>query len=176
LLRRRVPLIVISDNGMDQHFEYEDVANLVRKARIDFSCEIEFLDENELDALIGHDRHLRRSFGTLLQIAGGGDPEPHAVAALARAQFDDEAQSTIIMIKPRLTGDGPADLVRYKATNSAFPQQTTLDEFFDEAQWESYYYLGRLITQSVFRAPVTNGWYPALLRPLPPRWRVNVKP
>ncbi|MBX3684442.1 MAG: hypothetical protein KF731_17610, partial [Thauera sp.] len=34
------------------------------------------------------------------------------------------------------------DLINFAASNPAFPQQTTADQFFDEAQWESYYQLG----------------------------------
>jgi hypothetical protein len=113
---------------------------------------------------------VRPTFGTLFQMAGGdpagtsvqtkpkeGEPQAdapagddRAVAALARLKYRDAPPGTLLLIKPRLTGDGPADLIRYKAVNSNFPQQSTLDQFFDEAQWESYYHLGRLIGQAVF--------------------------
>lgn len=162
LVRRRLPFITVSDNGMDERFEYEDVANLVRKARIDFDTEINFLGVAALDRVLGHDPALRAAFGSLAQIAGSAPAAPLAVAALARIDYPDKTYGTLVLIKPRLTGDGPADLIRYKAANLAFPQQTTLDQFFDEAQWESYYHLGRLITQAVFRAPEKDGrWYPS---------------
>ena len=177
LIRRKVPFIVVCDNGMDTRFEYEDLAGLVRKARIDFDCEINFLDVAALDAVFGADNPARASFGTLVQIAGAPPPvpsAPRAVAALAQTTFDDGTAGTLLLIKPRLTGDGPADLVRYKASNAAFPQQTTIDQFFDEAQWESYYTLGRLIAQAVFGTPRTNpgkherhGWSPADFRAAP---------
>jgi len=69
------------------------------------------------------------------------------------------------LMKPRLTGNGPADLIRYKADNAAFPQQSTFDQFFDEAQWESYYTLGRYITRLVME-PKDGRWSPAELKPL----------
>ena len=72
---------------------------------------------------------------------------------------------TLILIKPRLTGDGPADLIRYKEENQAFPQQPTLDQFFDEAQWESYYVLGRHVTKLVM-GPDDGAWCPRDLKPL----------
>ena len=182
LIRRRLPVIVVSDNGMDQRFEYEDVANLVRKARIDFGCDIDFLGARDLDLVFRHDPARRNVFGTLTQIAGADPNAQHAVAALARLRYPKhkqkpEAFGTMILIKPRLTGDGPADLVRYKAANIAFPQQTTIDQFFDEAQWESYYHLGRLIAQSIFGprpqiAKDAQAWSPDALVPLssnPPR-------
>ncbi|HEX2101723.1 MAG TPA: hypothetical protein VHF69_13710, partial [Candidatus Synoicihabitans sp.] len=43
LIRRRVPLIICSDAGQDSAYRFDDVANLVRKARLDFSAEIQFL-------------------------------------------------------------------------------------------------------------------------------------
>jgi len=202
LIRRQLSFIVVSDNGMDERFEYEDIANLVRKARIDFDCEIDFLNKEELDDLFREDPALRPSFGTLVQIAGGepgagassigavkdGAPgqgarggseaaavagaDDRAVAALARLKYRDGAPGTLLLIKPRLTGDGPADLIRYKAVNGGFPQQSTLDQFFDEAQWESYYHLGRLIGQAVFgvngrsapRHKAGGDWRPHSLR------------
>jgi len=39
-------------------------------------------------------------------------------------------------------GDEPADVLQYARANRPFPQQTTADQFFDEAQWESYRMLG----------------------------------
>jgi hypothetical protein len=174
LVRRRVPFIVVSDNGMDKRFEYEDIANLVRKVRIDFDCEIEFVDAATLNTLLGPSGGLRDSFGTLNQITGQFPATDRVVAALARLAYGDGSLGTMVLIKPRLTGDGPADLIRYKAANEAFPQQTTLDQFFDEAQWESYYHLGRLIARALFgsTAPVhsppgLSPWTPAEMKPVP---------
>lgn len=163
LIRRQVPFILVSDNGMDERYEYEDIANLVRKARIDFNCEINFANAATLDARLGKSSAVRRRFGTLDQIAGGIGKDDLVVAALAALRYETpgggDHYGTMVLIKPRLTGDGPADLFRYKAANAAFPHQTTLDQFFDEAQWESYYHLGRLIAQGIFGAEAPK-WRP----------------
>lgn len=53
-------------------------------------------------------------------------------------------------MKPTLVGDEPADVAQYHAANQDFPHQTTTDQFFDEAQWESYRKLGQFITERVF--------------------------
>ena len=42
------------------------------------------------------------------------------------------------MFKQTLLGDEPADISHYHKSHPDFPQQTTADQFFDEAQWESY--------------------------------------
>jgi hypothetical protein len=170
LLRRRVRFIFASDNGHDRAYAYEDIAGLVRKARIDFGSEISFLEAKELDACLGARTPIRRRFGTLAQIGGLEPLEPGAVAALARVEYPDCKPGTLVLLKPRLTGDGPIDLIRYKEENSDFPQQPTFDQFFDEAQWESYYTLGRLLTRLVM-APAEGPWCPAKLSPFEPKAR-----
>jgi hypothetical protein len=49
LIRRRLPLIGIIGADADPNYGFKDVANLVRKARLDFDAEITFLDGAELD-------------------------------------------------------------------------------------------------------------------------------
>ncbi len=44
----------------------------------------------------------------------------------------------IVWVKPTVTTDDAADVRQYKLQNPAFPQQTTLDQWYDEAQFESY--------------------------------------
>jgi hypothetical protein len=59
--------------------------------------------------------------------------------------------------------------MRYLSDNPQFPQQSTLDQFFDEAQWESYYELGRTIAHRIFHHRVLDDdeWQPHKLAPLP---------
>ena len=45
-----------------------------------------------------------------------------------------------------------ADVAAYARSNPAFPQQSTSDQFFDEAQWESYRKLGFQMTEAVLEA------------------------
>jgi hypothetical protein len=55
----------------------------------------------------------------------------------------------LLYIKPTLTGDEPADLIEYHKNHAAFPHESTLDQFFDEAQWESYRKLGQHISEKI---------------------------
>ena len=57
----------------------------------------------------------------------------------------------LVYVKPTILCDEPVDILNYHAGNSDFPQQTTADQFFDEAQWESYRELGRLVGDRVFK-------------------------
>ena len=81
LIRRRLPLIVIIDAGADPDYTCEDLANLIRKARIDFDAEIEFLDHEALRALRDRQEGERLEsfayFGTLEMLRRGPwDEEP----------------------------------------------------------------------------------------------------
>jgi hypothetical protein len=55
-----------------------------------------------------------------------------------------------LLIKPRLGTTELPDLVRYKAKSASFPQQPTSDQTFDEPQWESYFRLGQIISDTIF--------------------------
>ena len=60
-------------------------------------------------------------------------------------------KGTILYFKPTLTGDEPPDLRQYQARNQAFPHESTGDQFYDEAQWESYRRLGEHVANVVLR-------------------------
>ena len=58
----------------------------------------------------------------------------------------------LILLKPTLTGDEPGDVLQYHTRNAAFPHESTGDQFYDEAQWESYRSLGRHVVVEALRA------------------------
>ena len=172
LVRRRVDRIVIVDGEQDDGYGFEGLANLIRKARLDFDAEIEFLDEDKLDDEVKGP--VRREFGTLQQLRRGkwqvaketpgskgrrgtlleADPGGLSLAhvALARITYRSPgpAESLLLYVKPTLTGDEPGDLIEYHENHPAFPHESTLDQFFDEAQWESYRKLGQHIAGQLF--------------------------
>jgi hypothetical protein len=51
----------------------------------------------------------------------------------------------LLVVKPNICHGLPVDLINFKAKHPEFPQQTTVDQFFSEAQWESYHQLGRYL-------------------------------
>jgi hypothetical protein len=134
LLKRKARLIVLADCGADPEYRFEDLENLVRKAAIDYCCDIEFVDgppgvPDELKAAIGRPGEFAPGQGAQCLL-------------LARVTYQDRSQATLVVLKPRVTPGLPLDLSAYAARNPAFPQQGTGDQFFDEAQWESYHQLG----------------------------------
>jgi hypothetical protein len=109
-------------------------------------------------------------FSPFLRRSPGEAEIPRPTAALAEVRWrDPDETGTILFIKPGLRGDEPADVLTYWAANPDFPHQTTFDQSFDEAQWESYRKLGEHTASLLFRpaAPAGEGtrWLPRALEP-----------
>lgn len=143
LLAERCRLIVVADCGADPEYRFGDLENLVRKARIDLGAEIEFLRPLNEPKMLPPDVAFPPGlavFGSLNDLASR---KSNACLALARIRYlDDGEPGLLVLVKPNISTGLPVDLINFAASNPAFPQQTTADQFFDEAQWESYYQLG----------------------------------
>ncbi|MCS7466842.1 GMC oxidoreductase [Stieleria sp. ICT_E10.1] len=174
LIRRRVPRIILCDGGADPNYEFEDFAELVRKARIDFGARIESWPRSELDALVSDgviSQATRDHLGTVDELHpaadGSGNPSgsSKAHAALCWIHYSNAPQSNrslLLYVKASLTGDEPDDVRNYHRTHPDFPHESTGDQSFDEAQWESYRKLGEHVGSSLF----TSDWFWNV--PLPP--------
>lgn len=154
LIRRRLPLIVVVDGEEDANYTYEGFANLVRKARLDFKAEIAVIGDMPADP-----NAPPSVFGTLDQLApakagpDAGFSPRRAVLAEVRYDGADAPGSLLVYLKPTICREDPIDLREYHARNQPFPHQPTLDQFFDETQWESYRKLGEVIGRRVFTGP-----------------------
>ena len=134
LLRQEAALIVIADCGADPDYRFCDLEILIRRARIDLNAEITFMKPRP-DAEWTH----LGAFGSLNDLAS---PTSQACLALAQVRYASGQTGQIVLVKPNVSASLPVDLVNFKAANPLFPQQPTTDQFFDEAQWESYFRLG----------------------------------
>jgi hypothetical protein len=143
LLKRRADFIIAADCGADADYEYADLENLVRKARIDFGCEIDFYTSDEARALLG----LRTDGITVLSPEDMANNHSARGVLLARvryaAQGDDPARdATLLIVKPSLHDALDVDLLAYAQRHPDFPHESTGDQSFDEAQWDGYHRLG----------------------------------
>ena len=132
LLKRNLKTIVVADCGADPKRQFDDLENLVRKARIDYGIDIVFRAAHS------------PQFTSLAQLQKGGELPP-----LLRAKIiypDSNGQpvlpGTLIIVKPHWLKGMGLDTLSYAGRHSYFPQQTTGDQFFDEEQWEAYHQLG----------------------------------
>ncbi|MGI8734395.1 MAG: patatin-like phospholipase family protein [Pyrinomonadaceae bacterium] len=136
MVLRRCKLIVVSDAAADTKYRFNDLANAVRKVRIDLGVPIEFPDVP--------------IYREAPSKAGEGGCY-WAVGLIRYSQIDRQSDGTnakdgvLIYIKPAVYGDEPEDVVHYKRTHPTFPNETTADQFFDEPQFESYRALGSYI-------------------------------
>ena len=140
LLKRRVRVIVLADCGADPRYRFDDLENLVRKARIDYGAEIAFDDADTCSA--------SGIAAFCAQTDIGAEPGP-ACMMPARITYADGSTGTLVVVKPRALAALPLDLGSYAMREVLFPQQSTGDQFFDEAQWEAYHQLGRLIGRQI---------------------------
>lgn len=167
LIRRRLPLMVIIDAEADPDYSFQGLANLTRKARLDFGAEIKFFDRKELKrrfglksgSPIGTLDELRRGrwssakprSQSLQEACNEGFSKAHA--ALAAVHYHGGGKPSLLLyLKPALTGDEPTDIIEYHCKHPSFPHETTADQFFDEAQWESYRKLGLCTMAGVLAA------------------------
>jgi GNAT superfamily N-acetyltransferase len=133
LVRRHCRYIIVSDCGADPQVAFDDLAIALRSIREDFGIEI------DLDV-------------TALRPGENGRARQHAV--VGTVHYDGLAgldKGTILYFKPALTGDEPPDVLQYHTRNPAFPHESTGDQFYDEAQWESYRRLGQHAAAVVLR-------------------------
>lgn len=122
LVRRRCRFILCVDAAADPERCFADLGNAVQKCRVDFGVDI------KLDV-------------TALR------PQANDLAARSCAvgtiEYLDGSRGTLLYVKPTLTGEEPNDIQHYARTHPSFPHEPTADQYFDEAQFESYRRLGQ---------------------------------
>lgn len=144
MVLRRCHLIFVSDASADPLFHFDDLANAIRKIRIDLGIPITF----ERPSLP-------------MSPSGKADndyPGHHcAVGKIHYDAVDPEAPvGTLIYVKASLNGNEPADVKQYRAANPSFPHQSTVDQFFNEGQFESYRRLGLHVVEEVCNTGLQN--------------------
>jgi len=134
LVRRHCRYIIVSDCGADPQVAFDDFGNAVRRIREDFGVEIE-IDLSPLRPNAARLSKQHVAVGTITY-----DP-----------RGDRKDTAILLYLKPTLTGDEPCDITQYRTRNGDFPHESTGDQFYDEAQWESYRRLGEHAAHSALR-------------------------
>ncbi len=135
LIRRRCRYIVCCDAGTDTNASDDNLATMIRYCRTDFGVRIDI--------------------DTTPFARQGSDKLSRWHCAVGRIRYDDvdggELPGIFVYLRTSLTGDEPPDVQEYAAKNPDFPWQSTLDQFFNESQFESYRALGFHVAQSAFK-------------------------
>ena len=143
LLRRRCKFIICVDGESDPTFTFQGLMTLVRHAQIDFGTAI----EPSLD-----------------------DLRPKETTGFSKSHFHfcriryPEGTGLLLYIKLSVTGNEPELIKRYRTNNPEFPHQTTLDQFFDQEQFEAYRQLGVHAAEAVFKPALMDGMQPTDVR------------
>ena len=170
---RGVKFIVACDCGADPDYRFDDLANLMRLVRIDLGVDV------KVESILDSEVALKTVFGSpeeflAARLGVGTDVKPDSTSApksvpsalllRAKAMVPNRQNTTnintgdtttwIVLLKPMPGPKEPADVRQYAGRHPQFPQETTADQFFDEAQWESYRALGQSQAQRLFNADV----------------------
>jgi hypothetical protein len=132
MVARRCRYIVVADGGCDPQYTFDDLANAVRRIRLDLGIPVQF---SSLD----------------ITRAGQGHGNPHAAIGKIRYSVVDGPveDGTILYLKATLSGDEPIDVRNFACMDPTFPHDSTGNQFFDEARFESYRLVGFHTVQSL---------------------------
>jgi hypothetical protein len=129
MVLRRCRFIVASDAGQDPDHDFGDLGNVVRKIRIDFGVPV--------------------TFEAPIQILPRNDPATHGLdCAVGRIGYDvvdaGAEPGWLLYLKPTLRApqNPPYDVLSWSRSSALFPHEPTTDQWFSEAQFESYRALG----------------------------------
>jgi hypothetical protein len=133
MIRRRCRYILVVDADQDENFDFGDLARSVRFAAIDLNAKIEFT-----------------SIKMVPMREAKEDSVTFAVGQITYAESPAE-RSLLVYLKPTyFYQTAPIDVRSYGTTSPTFPHETTLDQWFGEAQFESYRRLGEYLMGKLY--------------------------
>lgn len=125
MVLRRCRRIIVVDATCDPEFDFADLGNAVRKIRIDLGIDIDF--DSQFDVPVEERR------GQCVYVG--------RIGYQRRDGCGDDG--TLLYLKPTRRDTAPADVLEYSRTHPRFPHESTVDQWFNEPQFESYRQLGR---------------------------------
>lgn len=125
-VKRKCTHVIVVDGGRDPKYRFSELANALRKIRIDHEQ-----TEIDIDGLRWTEAGVEQTGHRRQRIYGGTIRYP------GKTTF-----GRIVYIKAALEGDEPADVAGYADLHPAFPHESTSDQWFSESQFESYRRLG----------------------------------
>ena len=167
LVERGCRYIVLVDNGADPKPAFEDVGEAIRRCRIDFATEIT-LDVSGFERTEGFRVETSTEGPPAASIRrddSRGAQQHYTVGTVRYSEAhgrelgwaaDADLEGIVVWLRPALVADEEADVRQYGLQNAAFPEQPTVDQWFDEAQFESYRRLGEFTATTAFGQPVAT--------------------
>jgi hypothetical protein len=139
LVQRGCRYIVFVDCGADPDPCFSDLGDAIRRCRIDFDADIDLEVENFRKPQEGQPASAKKQHFVVGAITYS---ERHAADLGWTDTSKNARKGVVVWIKPSLLEGDPAEVRQYALENKVFPQQSTADQWFDEAQFECYRRLG----------------------------------
>jgi hypothetical protein len=130
LVRRHCRYIIVCDATADPDVAFDDFGIAARRVRQDFGVDIQI---------------------DLAPLKPGDDGYSRQHMVVGSIEYGPLDQGILLYIKPAITGDEEPDIRQYRRRNNLFPHESTGDQFYDEAQWESYRRLGNHTADEALR-------------------------
>ncbi|MGA8940793.1 MAG: hypothetical protein WB439_16645 [Acidobacteriaceae bacterium] len=140
LIRRKVRFIICSDADADPSFQFQDLGNAIEHCRADFGVEIHM--HTQQDFKLSNEPPFRIAHYAVGEICYPGQ----------------QAKGILLYVKSSLTNDEPEDVLGKRASDPAFPHDTTANQFFNESLFESYRALGEHMMDFVLTRFQINDW------------------
>jgi hypothetical protein len=135
LLERRCQVIIACDAEADVGLSFGSFTEALRHAYVDLGVDIDI------------------DLSMIRPDPKTGLSKSHCAVGRVRYPECPDRPNWLIYLKNSITGDEPAAVTNYRTTCPDFPHESTVDQFFDDAQFESYRALG------VHIAEVALGWW-----------------
>jgi hypothetical protein len=132
LVRRRCRLLIVSDATEDATESYRALGVAVQRCRTDLGVEIS-IDLSKLGDAATHVESQRSFF-------------------VGRISYRDVKPGVIIYVRARVNNGLPVDVKSFKNLNPDFPNEPTVNQWFQESQFEAYRCLGFALGREVGRA------------------------
>lgn len=156
LLRRRCKLIIAIDASADPRYQFSNLKNLVIRARNELDISINFRKEPELLIRPNPSRGFSDSHIVIADVEelpkeAGGKGEKIGLLVYIKSSLK---RSRAKKDKEKIKRSAYEDSYFYKTYHPRFPHESTGDQFFDNAQWEAYYHLGKFIAADILRIDI----------------------
>ena len=153
MILRRCRFIVVSDASTDPDYCFESLAYAIRQVRVDFGVPIEFRKGMQF----GKTPNSENRYCAIADVR-------YSCADKPGGKLDDKPDpaydGVLIYLKPSLDGSEPADVLNFHEGDKAFPQDTIVDQWFGEAQFESYRILGSHMVGKISSYSVDKNLHP----------------
>jgi hypothetical protein len=139
MVLRRCRTIILVDADADTDYDFEDLGNAVRKIYIDLGIVIRFPD---FPSGLPMKRGKEKEADSSSLYCFSGEIDYGCIDAGA-------PKGQLLVIKPILNGSEPEDIRAYASGHPTFPHESTVNQFFNEAQFESYRHLGSWAVETI---------------------------